>query len=409
MYAMKGVLTKKKELDRRWEVVVGALVCQFCVGMLYSWSVFQNPIVTYFGWETSAVSLAFSISTFMMPIAMIVGGILLPKWGPGKVAKLGGLILTIALLITSNMKSLPVLYFGFGFLGGIGVGLVYGVPIATCAGWFPEKTGMITGLAVAGFGLGSSVYAPIASHLIEMIGVFQTFRIQAVVAFVGILIGSSLMKAPRSYQKDDQKQNAHDVTPAKMMGTKQFWILFVMYIFANAVGLMMVGHASPMGQQLAGLTTVQAGVIVSILAVSNTAGRFLGGFFSDRFGAFKVIFVLYGINAIFLLLIGGMHTYFLFSIAVAVLACSFGAMVGAYPSVVLKFFGRKHYSVNYGIVFMAFGIGGILGPQIASQALRISGGSYAPAFWIGAMLSVFGAAMTLFMYFHTTIFSRKNE
>ena len=129
---------KQTHPQRRVLVVIGSIICQFCVGMLYSWSVFQTPISQMFGWDTGAVSLTFSISTFMLPVAMIVAGLLLPRRGPRWVASLGGIILAIGLLIASQSHSLVMLYVGFGFLGGAGVGLVYGVPIATCAGWYPE-------------------------------------------------------------------------------------------------------------------------------------------------------------------------------------------------------------------------------------------------------------------------------
>ena len=385
---------KQTHPQRRVLVVIGSIICQFCVGMLYSWSVFQTPISQMFGWDTGAVSLTFSISTFMLPVAMIVAGLLLPRRGPRWVASLGGIILAIGLLIASQSHSLVMLYVGFGFLGGAGVGLVYGVPIATCAGWYPESTGLITGLAVAGFGLGSSVYAPIATNLISHIGPMNTFLVQACVSFVGILLGSLLLKAPPSTQAAPGGQTG-SYTPGGMLRTWQYWILLIMYIRANATGLMVVGYASPMGQQLAHITTAQASAVVSILAISNTLGRFLGGAMSDRFGPFRVVIFLYLVNAATMFSMKLMTNFVLYALAVAILACSFGGMVGAYPSIVLDYFGKTYYSVNYGLVFLAFGIGGLLGPQIVSQVLRLQNGDYTLAFWIAGGAGIAGALLAL--------------
>ena len=386
---------KEADPQHRSPVVIGAMICQFCAGMLYSWSVFQTPIAQQFGWDASAVALTFSISTFLFPVAMTVAGMFLPRWGPRRVALLGGVVLAAGLLIASQARSLPVLYLGFGVLGGIGVGTVYGVPISTCAGWFPESAGLITGLAVAGFGLGSSVYAPIATHLIGWLGPMTTLLIQGCIAFVGVGLGSMLLKAPPAEAGGGaQSAPARSYTPGEMLRTGLFWMLFVMYIFANGVGLMIVGNASPMGQQLAQITAVQASAVVSILSIANTLGRFLGGYLADRFGPFPVVLSLFLVDTVILCSMGFMTTFARFAVAAAVLACCFGGMVGVYPSMVLKFFGTAHYSVNYGLVFLAFGVGGLLGPQVAAQALRLHG-AYAPAFWIAGGVCLAGAGLAV--------------
>lgn len=384
--------------QRRSLVVVGSMICQFCVGMLYSWSVFQTPIAQLQGWDPGAVSLTFSISTFMLPVAMIAAGVLLPRWGPRRVAALGGVVLTIGLLIASQAHSLGILYLGFGFLGGAGVGMVYGVPIATCAGWYPESTGLITGLAVAGFGLGSSVYAPIATRLIGLIGPMHTFLVQACVSLAGITLGSMLLKAPpaREQSVQDGEVRTRGFTPREMLSTWQYWLLLVIYILANAIGLMVVGHAAPMGQQLAQITAAQASAVVSILAIANTLGRFLGGAMSDRFGPFRVVIFLFLVDAATMFSLRMMTNFVGYALVIAILACCFGGMVGAYPSIVMDYFGPEFYSINYGLVFLAFGIGGLLGPQIVSQVLRTQNGDYTLAFWIAGAAAIAGAVMALF-------------
>lgn len=393
--------------QNRWLIVLGGIICQFCVGMLYSWSIFQKPIQDLFGWTTSQVSLTFSISTFMLPIAMIVGGELLEYIGPKKVAFLGGVILCIGLCVASQTKSISMLYIGYGFLGGAGVGLVYGVPIATCVKWFPEKKGMITGLAVAGFGLGSCIYAPVASILIGKIGPLHTLLIQGIITIMGICIGASLLKtAPKGYcpagwQETRGEQGvSYDYTPKQMLYTWQYWFLLITYMFANATGLLAVGHAAPIGQQVAGLTGMEAASIISILTILNTIGRFAGGTASDRFGSFCVVVCLFLVSAAGMFSLKFMSGYFLYAMDIGIIAFSFGGMVGAFPSIILEFYGGKNYSVNYGLVFLAFGFGGVLGPQIASNVLRLENGDYSFAFVIAGTLCLVGAIMAAFAKNH---------
>lgn len=137
----------------RWRVVLGGILSNFCAGMLYSWSIYVNPLMEAHGWERGAVSLAMSIATLVIPISMIPAAKILAKQGPTKTALIGTIFLVLGLAVAGLTASLPLLYLGFGVLGGIGVGFIYGTPIATCVKWFPDKKGLISGLAVGGFGL----------------------------------------------------------------------------------------------------------------------------------------------------------------------------------------------------------------------------------------------------------------
>ncbi len=385
----------------RWRVVVGGIICQFCAGMLYSWSIYVNPIIETHGWERGDVSLTMSIATLIIPIIMIPAGKLLPKMGPTKVALIGAVSLTLGLVISGLTASLPLLYLGFGVLGGIGVGFIYGVPIATCVKWFPDKKGLISGLAVAGFGLGSIIFAPICTTMITNLGPNKTFLIQAGITIIGMIIGAPLMKAaPDGYVPEGwtppaaAKGAGKDYTSSEMLRTRQYWFLLIMYLFANMSGLMVIGHASPIAQEIAGLTVAQAGAIVSVLSIANTIGRFLSGAASDKIGAQRVVTIIYIVNAALLISLQLMTNFVTIALGIGGLAVCFGAMMGAYPSIVLDYFGVKHSSTNYAFVFLAYGIGGIIGPQIAVRSVAATG-SYSMAFIIIGITCVVGAVMSL--------------
>lgn len=387
----------------RWIVVVGGVLSNFCAGMLYSWSIYVNPLIEAHGWERGAVSLAMSIATMVIPISMIPAAKILAKQGPTKTALIGTVFYVAGLAVSGLTASLPLLYLGFGVLGGIGVGFIYGTPIATCVKWFPDKKGLISGLAVGGFGLGSIVFAPICTAIIGNLGPNTTFLVQGAIALVGMLIAAPLMKAaPDGFKPEGWNPPAaaagaggsHDYTSAEMLKTKQYWFLLIMYLFANMSGLMVIGHASPIAQAVAGLTPAQAGSIVALLSIFNTAGRFMSGALCDKLGAKRVVTIIYVVNAVLLVSLQFLTNYATIAIGIGGLAVCFGAMMGAYPSLVVDYFGVKYSGPNYARIFLAYGIGGIIGPQLAVRVVAATGG-YTLAFIIIGASCIVGAVMSI--------------
>lgn len=387
----------------RWRVVLGGILSNFCAGMLYSWSIYVNPLMEAHGWERGAVSLAMSIATLVIPISMIPAAKILAKQGPTKTALIGTIFLVLGLAIAGLTASLPLLYLGFGVFGGIGVGFIYGTPIATCVKWFPDKKGLISGLAVGGFGLGSIVFAPICTSVIASLGPNTTFLIQGAITLVGMLIAAPLMKAaPDGFKPEGWTPPAaaaasgasHDYTSAEMLKTKQYWFLLIMYLFANMSGLMVIGHASPIAQAVAGLTAAQAGAIVSVLSIANTAGRFMSGALCDKLGAKRVVTIIYIVNAVLLVALQFLTNFATIALGIGGLAVCFGAMMGAYPSLVVDYFGVKYSGPNYARIFLAYGIGGIIGPQLAVRVVAATGG-YTLAFVIIGASCIIGAVMSI--------------
>ena len=387
----------------RWRVVLGGILSNFCAGMLYSWSIYVNPLMEAHGWERGAVSLAMSIATLVIPISMIPAAKILAKKGPTKTALIGTIFLVLGLAIAGLTASLPLLYLGFGVFGGIGVGFIYGTPIATCVKWFPDKKGLISGLAVGGFGLGSIVFAPICTSVIASLGPNTTFLIQGAITLVGMIIAAPLMKAaPDGFKPEGWNPPvataasgaSHDYTSAEMLRTKQYWFLLIMYLFANMSGLMVIGHASPIAQAVAGLTAAQAGAIVSVLSIANTAGRFMSGALCDKLGAKRVVTIIYIVNAVLLVALQFLTNFATIALGIGGLAVCFGAMMGAYPSLVVDYFGVKYSGPNYARIFLAYGIGGIIGPQLAVRVVAATGG-YTLAFVIIGASCIIGAVMSI--------------
>jgi OFA family oxalate/formate antiporter-like MFS transporter len=396
----------QQKVYNRWLVVVGGVLSQFVIGALYTWSVFQRPIQEMFGWSAPEVSLAFTINLALIPVFMIITGRLLPKHGPTKMGVVGGVVLAAGLFVASRTTSLAILYLGYGFLGGAGIGIAYGIPIATCVKWFPDKRGMISGLAVMGFGLGSVAFAPVATALVAANGPLTTFFYQSIYTIIGVTLAAQLMKpAPDGYmppgwtppvtKAGQSGPTKYDFTPGEMLRTPQYWFLLILYTFANIAGLMIIGHASPIGQQVAKLTPAQAGSIVSILASLNAVGRLFWGTVSDKIGRMRVVFIMYVISAATMFGMNALSNFWLYALGVSLIAFCFGGAMGTFPSIAADFYGAKHVSVNYGLIFLAYSLGAIIGPRLAASVVQSTGGDYSLAFLITGILCAIGAVMSL--------------
>src|SRR5882672_5080704 len=181
----------------RWVVAVAGIVMQIALGAVYAWSVFRIPLTHAYGWSISQVTFTFELAILMLGLAAFAGGLWMKRTGPRRMAMIGGLGYGLGVILAGQAHGqLGLLYLNFGMLGGFGLGLCYIVPVATLIKWFPDKRGMITGLAVAGFGAGALVTAPIAQWLIPSVGLPATFGILGSAYLVAVLAAAFFMKNP---------------------------------------------------------------------------------------------------------------------------------------------------------------------------------------------------------------------
>ncbi|MGE4540676.1 MAG: OFA family MFS transporter [Bacteroidales bacterium] len=389
----------------RWYCVIGAVLIQFCLGVVYVWSIFLKPIVETTGWVSSDVSLAYTISLAVLPVTMIVGGYLTPKFGPRLVALLGGIMVCIGMFIAGNSSSVYMLWFGYGFLCGGGVGISYGIPIATLTKWFPDKRGLITGLAVGSLGFGSFVFSKVAYYIMMQMGALATFPILGIIVLIGVGMGAFLIKAaPDGYmppgwtppQKKSGAPTSYDFKPKEMLGTYQYYYLFIMYTFIMICSLMIIGHASPIGQSVAGLSPVEASTIVGLLGLFNSGGRIAWGAISDKLGRLRSIMVMSIISGVAMLSMNYLSNFWMFAIGVSLVAICFGGSVGVFPAITADNFGAKYVGINYGLILLAYSVGAIVGPIMATKVVESTGGDYSTAFIISGVLCIIGAVMAFF-------------
>ncbi len=399
----------------RWWVVVGSLVIQISLGAVYIWSVFQTPLKRAFpGWTETMVTLPAQIVLAAFAAAVICGGRIQDRLGPRKVATAGGIIVGLGLILarfTSNFEAGAALWWlilTFSVMGGIGIGAAYVCPIATCVKWFPDKKGLTTGLAVAGFGAGAFFFAPLAKGLISgvhyellrvklfplpEIEVFNTFMVLGIIFLIAVVTGAQLLRnPPAGYipsgwtppQPAGNVSSKVDFTPTEMLRKPTFWFLWLTYFAGCATGLQVIMKASPTWQSFAFETsqstitdadfqsvTAAGAMAVSILAIFNSLGRILWGKVSDSIGWNMTLILIFTICGIAMLLLDTMRVYPLYLTSICVIGLCFGGYLALYPAVTADLYGTKHIGVNYGWMYTAYGAGGLVGPFLAAHLMKV--------------------------------------
>jgi OFA family oxalate/formate antiporter-like MFS transporter len=392
--------------QNRWMIVLGGSLMNFCIGVVYIWSIFLKPLQEMFGWSTSEASLAYTISLGMLPVMMIVGGYLTPKLGIRKVAILGSAMMFIGFFIASKSSSLTMLYIGYGFFAGGGAGVAYGIPLSTVLKWFPDKRGMVAGLVIGSLGFGSFFFSKLGYNIMLSYGPLTTLAIMGVIVFIGVALGALLLKAapdgyvppgwtPPTSATAKAATNTYNFTPNEMLRTPQYYMLFAIYSGIMISSLMIIGHASPIAQKVAGLTPLQASTIVGLLGIFNSAGRILWGAISDKLGRIRSVVCMLLATAIAMFLMNSLTSFWGFAIGVSVVAICFGGSTSVIPAITTDSFGAKYVGINYGFVLLAYSAGAIIGPMMAAKVLEMTGGIYSTAFIISGALCVVSMVLAL--------------
>lgn len=387
----------------RWIMVVAALVVQVCLGVLYAWSVFRPALMDTFDWSVQEAGYPYMFSLLFFAIGMIVAGRWQDKVGPRRVVIVGGVMLALGALLSGLVgKTIVAMVFTYGVLGGLGVGFAYVTPIATCVKWFPDKRGTITGLAVFGFGAGTLVFGPVINALLGSVGIATTFYILAAVFLVLVSGVGSLFRVPPvgwvcpNWTPPPVEPGVHvDYTSRMMFRTRQFWTLWVMYFFGAGAGLMIIGQAVPIGVEVAGLDKAVAASGLGIMALLNGLGRLAWGSLSDRIGRLRTVMLMFVVMIIaFVGVLPYASGFGLWIVGMCLVGFSFGGFLAVMPSITADFYGTAYLGANYGFLFTAYGISGVVAPFIIDY-LRTSTGGFTTAMYIFAGLAAVGIALAL--------------
>jgi OFA family oxalate/formate antiporter-like MFS transporter len=395
---------------RGWIVTLAGLGINLALGVLYSWSVIAKTLskpVAEGGWAWSAgqASLPYAIAVGVFAISMVFAGRAQDRFGPRIVATLGGALTGAGMLVSglaTQERTWPVLV-GFGLLTGLGIGLGYAAATPAAVKWFPPaRKGLITGLVVSGFGLASVYIAPLTTWLLGSRGIAGTFQLLGV-CFLVFTVGLAqlLVNPPVGFvpagsvpvaTADPGAVTRREYDWREMMRTPQFALLWLMYAFAAFAGLMIIGHMAKIAAvQMPG---IELGfVLVAVLAVGNALGRIVAGIVSDRIGGVRTMLLVFTLQAVMMGALAVSGTAIALVPIAAVVGFCYGANLSLFPSTTAGFFGTRHLGVNYGLVFTAWGFGGVFGSMTAGTIVD-STGSYGVAYAIAAGLCLFASTLT---------------
>lgn len=400
------------ELNNKKRITLCAgIVTEVCIGIGYAWSVFQNPLVEKFGWTTSAVSVAFTIFIAVGALAPLVGK--LQQYLKTKtIVLIGSFIYGVSLYFTGTINSIPLLYLCFGLGVGLGTTMVYPLIISYMVKIFPKNRGLISGLMVASYGSGAIILAPAGAWLITEYGVLDSFKYLGVALFILIAISSrfisdfhdsEIVEKESELSKNQKKVN---MPWQEMIKTPTFYVVFAALTIGATSGLMILAHASPIVQSIMDIPAQKAAFIVGILAASNAFGRLFWGGVSDKLGRYPILVFLFMLSILSFFALITSNIIAVFLAAIIVIELCYGGYISLIAPITADVFGTKHLSINYGIMFISFAIGGIIGPRVAAIIKEANNGSYREAFIIAMILCFIGLVLALIA---NTMHNRKSS
>ncbi len=392
----------------RWWLVAAAVLVQLAVGAVYAWSVFNEPLQGQFGWSKAQVVLPFEFAIGTIFIGSFVGGRIQDRTGPRPVALGGGLLYAAGIMLASLVSSsgqLWLLVLTYGIMGGIGLGAVYITPIAMLTKWFPDRRGLITGIAVAGFGFGAVITAPVAKSLLggtkDKPSVFLLLGIAYLIA---ILVGAFFFRnPPRGYEVPGfvpasagrAVAGTKVYSLAEALRTPQWYMLTAILALNVTCGIALISQAADATRSVTGATAATAAGLVGILGLFNGAGRIAWAWLSDRIGRMQAFLGMLGLQALCFFILPHAGVFIVFAVLAALVYLAYGGGFGTMPATAADYFGTPNAGAIYGAMIVAWSIGGVVGPLVTALLYESSGKSYTLPFTVIAVVAVVALALPL--------------
>jgi MFS transporter, OFA family, oxalate/formate antiporter len=371
-------------INNRWVIAIAGVFLQIALGAVYAWSVFRVPLTKQFGWSISEVTLTFTISIFVLGIAAFFGGLWLNRKGPRIVALTGGVLYGLGVFLASFSHSLSWLYLSYGVIGGIGLGFGYIVPVAVLVKWFPDRRGLITGIAVGGFGAGALITAPVATRLIQSVGVLNTFAYLGIAYLVVTVIAGWFMQNPPDGWKPEgwsptaletSQRAGHDYVLGEALKKWQWWALWLLLFLNTCAGISIISQEASIFQELTKVSAVVAGGMVGVASLGNAVGRVFWAWASDLITRRATFFVMFLVQVVLFWFLPNIGAATLMTIVTFVVLMCYGGGFGTMPAFTADYFGPKNVGPIYGLMLTAWGFASAFGPLFIAH-MRETTGSY---------------------------------
>jgi OFA family oxalate/formate antiporter-like MFS transporter len=381
----------------RWPALVGGGLLNVALGTYYAWSVFVPALEREFGWTRTQTSLVATIDMVMLASMFMVAGLIQERVGPRAVATAGGMLFSLGLFLASFTSSLTWLYLTWGVMVGAGLGFGYLAPITVGSKWFPDHRGLVNGLAIGIFAAGSGIFGPLGGSLVEQFGWRVAFQALAALFFVFTMVGAYMLKdppagyhppAPRRTTAAHKKHRPNvDIRTSKVLRMPMFYVLWTAYALGTTAGTMVISQLVPFARS-SGLTAQTAAFAISVGAIGSASGRFLSGWMSDHFGR---VATLRTVIAVSMIATPSLYVWreeiVLFYVLLFVVYYCYGTQLSVYTALAGDFYGTKYLATNYGLLLLAWGAAGVLGPQIGSRVF-VATGTYQYAFFGSAVFAL---------------------
>jgi len=388
----------------RWWIAIAGILLQMALGAVYAWSVFRVPLAKQFHWTISQVTLTFTIAIMVLGFASFFGGLWLKRVGPRVVAMTGGALYGAGIFLASfSNHGLWWLYLTYGVIGGIGLGLGYIVPISVLVKWFPDRRGLMTGIAVGGFGAGALVTAPIATRLIQSVGVLQTFAYLGIAFLIVSVCSGSFMRnppdgwAPEGWtpkEKQLVQKSARDFTLGDAIKTWQWWALWLLLFLNTSAGISVISQEAPMFQEFAKVTAIVAAGMVGIVSIGNALGRVFWAWTSDSIGRRQTFAVMFILQIALFWFLPSLHTVTSVTVVGFIILMCYGGGFGTMPAFAADYFGSASVGSIYGLMLTAWGFASAFGPLLIAH-MRQSSGDYAGGLHIIAIVMALSVVLPL--------------
>lgn len=382
-------------VGNRWWIAVAGVCLQIALGSAYAWSVFRIPLSKEFGWSISQVTLTFTISFFFLGCTSVLGGLWMKRSGPRIVAMVAGLLWGGAVFFASfSAHKLWLLYLTYGAIGGTGLGMGYIVPITVLVKWFPDRRGLITGIAVAGFGAGSLFSAPAAGWLVQHVGLMPTFAYLGITyAIIAVTAGSFMRNPPDGWHpagwtptaKHISQRADRDYTLGQALSTWQWWAICSLMSINTMAGLSLLSQASPIFQEMGGASAKTAAGLLGIISIGNGVGRIFWAWISDVTTRKTAFFLMYLVEAILFWTYHDIHSLPVLAVATFVVVMSYGGAYGITPAFAADYFGPRDVGSIFGLMMLPWAFAAAFGPLLFAY-LRQMNGNYVHALYLIAGL-----------------------
>ena len=388
----------------RWVIAIAGVFMQIALGAVYAWSVFRTPLTKQFGWSISEVTLTFTISIFVLGIAAFFGGLWLNRKGPRVVALVGGVLYGLGVFLASfSANKLWWLYLSYGLIGGVGLGFSYIVPVAVLVKWFPDRRGLITGVAVGGFGAGALITAPVATTLIQSVGVLTTFAYLGIAYLIVTVLAALFMQNPPDGWRPEgwtptasqiSQRAGGDHTLGEALKTWQWYALWLLLFLNTFAGISIISQEAPIFQELVGVSAVVAASMVGVASIGNAFGRVFWAWVSDFLTRRATFFVMFLIQVLLFWFLPSAAIISLMTIITFVVLMCYGGGFGTMPAFAADYFGSKNVGPIYGLMLTAWGVASAVGPLLIAY-MRQTTGSYRGALHVIAGVMAVSALLPI--------------